>query len=254
MLGDWAMAHGGMKKRLAWHFYQRRDLESADAFHCTSELEAEEVRRLGFRQPIEVIPNGITLPASLPERQVRSGRRALFLSRIHPKKGLVNLVRAWKQANVSREWKLMIAGPDESGHQAEVEAEVRSLGLTDQVEFPGAISDDQKWQYYVDSDLFILPSFSENFGIVIAEAMAAGLPVITTTGTPWSVLKEQALGWWVEPTADALAFALSDACSAPPEALAERGHRAKDYAISHFSWADVAVRLQGFYEQLLSAK
>ena len=253
-MGDWAMAHGGMKKRLAWHFYQRRDLESADAFHCTSELEAEEVRKLGFRQPIEVIPNGITRPACLPERHERSGRRALFLSRIHPKKGLVNLVRAWKQANVSQDWKLMIAGPDESGHQAEVEAEVRSLGLTDQVEFPGPISDDRKWQYYVDGDLFVLPSFSENFGIVIAEAMAAGLPVITTTGTPWSVLNERGLGWWMEPTVESLSAAIAEACAQDLAALRKRGAFARKFAIAQFSWTDVAQRLKLFYENTLGSR
>ena len=253
-LGKWAMDHRRWKKRLAWSAYQYRDLRSASAFHVTSELEADEVRSHGFRQPIAVIPNGITIPESLPARQRSTGYQALFLSRIHRKKGLLNLVRAWKLANPSNEWELAIAGPDECGHRAEVEAEIRRLGLSEQIHFIGELNDEDKWQAYANSNLFVLPSFSENFGIVVAEAMAAGLPVITTTGTPWSVLKERNLGWWVEPTEQSLAVALSEACTADPRRISMQGSLAREYAITHFSWIDVAVRLQAFYESLLATK
>ncbi len=254
MLGDWAMKHGGWKKRIAWRGYQCRDLETATAFHATSELEADEIRALGFSQPIAVIPNGILLPKQLPDRQPTVRRQALFLSRIHAKKGLVNLVRAWGRANPSSDWDLVIAGPDEGGHQAEIEHEVRRVGLEKRIRFIGELDSDSKWQAYANSELFVLPSYSENFGIVIAEAMAAGLPVITTTGTPWNVLHDRNLGWWIEPSEDALTLALSEACAMSPETLASMGKRARDYAIKTFSWTDVANRLRTFYEHLLESK
>lgn len=251
MLSTWAMANGGFKKRLAWRLYQHGDLETATAFHATSGPEADALRRLGFQQPIAVIPNGISIPAVLPERRNTDLRTALFLSRIHPVKGLINLVRAWSQANVQDDWRLVIAGPDENGYQAEVESEVHKLGLRDRVSLVGEIDNELKWQTYVDCDLFILPSFSENFGLVVAEAMAAGVPVIATTGTPWSLLNEHKLGWWVEPTVESLAAAIAEACAQGPAALHQMGAQAHEYAIAEFSWTDVGKRLKCFYEEIL---
>lgn len=251
MLSAWALANGGLKKRLAWRLYQHSDLKTATAFHATSQLEADEIRRLGFQQPIAVIPNGISIPAVLPKRQQRRLRTALFLSRIHPVKGLINLVRAWSQANIQDDWQLVVAGPDENGHRTEVEYEVHKLGLCDRVSLVGEIDNELKWQTYVDSDLFILPSFSENFGIVVAEAMAAGVPVIATTGTPWCLLNEHKLGWWVEPTVKSLAVAIAEACAEDPIELRRMGVLARAYATAQFSWTDVGKRLKSFYEEIL---
>ncbi len=253
MLGTWAMSHQGWKKRIAWNLYQKRDLASAQAFHATSEQEADEVRALGFRQPIAVVPNGVDVPTTLPAKRDLGCRQALFLSRIHPKKGLLNLVRAWKEADVSDSWKLLIAGPDEGGHQREVAGLVSQLGISQQIQFTGAFDDEKKWQAYVDSELFVLPSFNENFGIVIAEAMAAGLPVITTTGTPWSVLNDQEMGWWVDPTMDGLVCALREATQISQSKLEVIGARSKTYVCENFTWDSAAKRLAEFYS-LLNAK
>ncbi len=91
-------------------------------------------------------------------------------------------------------WDLALAGPDENGHRADVQAEINRLGIGDYVTWVGAVSDHDKWQLFIDSDLFVLPSYSENFGTVIAEAMAAGLPVIASTGTPWKILEGPPIG------------------------------------------------------------
>jgi glycosyltransferase involved in cell wall biosynthesis len=233
MLGQWAMAHGRWKKRLAWSLYQHRDLQSATAFHVTSELEADEVRSLGFRQPIAVIPNGFDFPIQLPTKQKSEERHAIFLSRLHPKKGLTTLVRAWSAASMPSNWRLTIAGPDE-------------------VIFSGALDDSAKWQAYVNADLFVLPSYNENFGIVIAEAMAAGLPVVTTTGTPWSVLNERGYGWWVEPNVEMFAKSLREAASTSPDVLHDMGQRARDYVQKTFSWSETANKMITFYDQLFN--
>jgi glycosyltransferase involved in cell wall biosynthesis len=252
MLSEWAMRHRWAKKRIAWYAYQRRDLVSATAFHATSEDEAREIRNLGCQQPVAVIANGVTYP-DLPPREVgRSDRQTvLFLSRIHPKKGLLNLLSAWKSVAPSNGWRLVIAGPDDGGHLAEVEHMTRQLGLEAHVEFPGELDDDEKWRWYASSDIFVLPSFSENFGNVIAEALVAGLPVITTTATPWQVLTERNIGWRVRPTVNDLTEALRNAISMPREALRTMGEHAASWARSQFSWNDVAGRMSQFYQWLL---
>lgn len=252
MLGQWAMGNGRLKKRIAWALYQRRDLATAAGFHATSEQEAEEVRSLGFQQPLIVVPNGVDIPDELPIGKSLGHRQALFLSRLHPKKGLMQLIRAWNAASMPNEWQLVIAGPDESGHQQEVAGLINQLGLSNKISFAGPLDDSTKWQAYADSELFVLPSFNENFGIVIAEAMAAGLPVITTTGTPWSILDSRSMGWWVEPNVETLAAALSKAAAMSSGSLRDMGRLASDYVRHAYSWKETASQLGDFYRSLVN--
>ncbi len=252
MLSSWSIDRARWKKKLAWYAYQGADLRSATAFHVTSPDEADDVRRLGLRQPIAVIPNGISFPGSMSVRRRSSGpRRMLFLSRIHPKKGLLELVRAWKNADAGDDWELWIAGPDEGGHRRIVEELVGELGLQHQVKFPGAVNDQEKWQVYADADVFVLPSFSENFGIVIAEALAAGKPVITTTGTPWRALEEKGCGWWVEPDVANLTRVLRTVLGLPSSQLVAMGKAGAEWVRQSFQWESVAEKMVLFYQWLL---
>ena len=187
MLEPWALAQKPVKKRMALAVFQRRDLMGAHAFVATSDMEWNNLRRFGVRQPVAVIANGVEL--ALPNAGVRppsrSGERiALFMSRVHPKKGLLQLVRAWAQAAPAG-WRLQIAGPDEGGHWSQVEALVTRLGLRGCVNYLGAVEGERKAALFRNADLFVLPTFSENFGVVVAEALAYGVPVITTRGAPW---------------------------------------------------------------------
>ena len=258
MLEPWALTWHENKKRLALMFYQRMDLESVSLFMATSDQEAESIRKLGFRQPIAVIPNGIESSDKcyvVKRRQDFSKekpRRALFLSRIHPKKGLINLVNAWALANAS-DWVLQIAGPDEGGHLSEVFTLAKRLGVADQIEYLGEFDDREKWRVYSEADLFVLPTFSENFGIVIAEALAAGLPVITTTGTPWKLLHTNNCGWWVSPTTDGLRKALNEAFCLPLERLQEMGERGRNCA-QCFDWVDIADKMVEVYRWVVDQR
>ena len=189
MLDPWALDQKPFKKRLAMGLYQRRDLARVACFHATADQEARNIRAQNVAQPVCVIPNGVDLPQTLPKRRCRAdGRKtALFLSRLHPGKGLMDLVPAWS-ASAPSGWVMRVVGPDVCGHKAEVVSEVDRRGLQNAFEFIGELDDSEKWQEYVNADLFVHPSHSENFGISIAEALAAGLPVITTKGTPWQEL------------------------------------------------------------------
>lgn len=254
MLEPWALYHKVWKKQIAMALFQRRDLECAKLLIATSTSEYLNFRRLGFRHPIAVIPHGVTMPLRStpdvpPVAQAGRERVALFLSRVHPKKGLLNLVNAW--ANLTpKGWKLRIAGPDEGGHLQDVMRAVRGFGIADSVEYVGEVDGPSKSVVYRSADLFVLPSFSENFGVVVAEALAHGVPVITTRATPWSGLRDHGCGWWIEATVDALTDTLREALEKAPSDLRAMGDRGRQYA-AEFTWSRVAQQTQDSYRWVL---
>lgn len=251
MLSPWALKHRRWKKRIAWWLYQRRILERAALLHATAEAEAKDIRAAGLKNPIAVIPNAVEFPALLPERQ-RHGerRRVLFLGRLHPIKGLENLLEAWSNVR-PQGWELVLAGPDEEGYQAKLETIVRDSGLVGEVQFTGAVDGEAKWRLYRSANLFVLPSFSENFGMAVAEALACELPVISTRGTPWRELETQGCGWWVETGAGALSPVLRTAISLSDEQRYEMGIRGRQLALEKCSWGSVGQNLRAVYQWVL---
>ncbi|WP_263784452.1 glycosyltransferase [Salinibacter grassmerensis] len=254
MLTDWALHHNRWKKRLAWTAYQKHVLRRADLFHVTSQEEVDVLRDLGFGQPAAIIPNGVPLPDGPLEgerRETSDGHRALFLSRVHPKKGLPMLLEAWAAVRPAG-WTLEIVGPSEDGHRAELEAQARRLGLEGAIQFSGSVPDEDKWDVYRRADLFVLPTHSENFGIVVAEALAAGVPALTTTGTPWTDLERHDCGWWVEPDEAALTTALRAAVETSDETRRVMGRRGRRLVEEQYSWPGVAENMTAAYQWLLS--
>ena len=253
MLSERALGVKRTKKRVAWHLYQRRVLGAAAAFQATSDAEVDDLRRAGLRQPVALIPHGVGgPPVGTGEAPGRGGadRTALFLSRLHPIKGLPDLVAAWDRVRPDG-WRLVVAGPEEEGHRSEVEGQVRAAGLGGAVTFAGPVGDDDKWDLYRSADLFVLPTHSENFGIVVAEALAAGLPAITTHGAPWRALETERCGWWVPVGAESFAAALREATSAPPAVLREMGARGRAYVRRELSWDRTATEHLALYRWLL---
>lgn len=252
MLGRWALSQSRWKKRAAWWVFQRTALQQAAALHATSAQEAAEFRALGLRAPIAIVPNGVDLPPlSLRRaRAVGAPRVALFLSRVHSKKGLPLLLEAWAAVRPSG-WVLRIVGPDDGGHAAEVGALAQRLGIAAAVQLAGAVDGAARWSEYRAADLFVLPSHNENFGLVIAEAMAMELPVLTTTGTPWEALRTERAGWWVNASPEALQEALREALQAPPDTLAAMGARGAAHVRASFSHERVAARMAMVYRWLL---
>lgn len=278
MLEPWALNSKKWKKKLAWLLYQKRDLQRVTAFHATAHSEAESIRRLGFKQPIAVIPNGVVLPdvagsaehgapnpslqapSSMPHAlnatphapsSLPTARTALFLSRINPKKGLPMLLDAWAKV-APADWRLVIVGNDDANHLPVVERKIRELGLTDRVTIAGALFGKAKEEAYKNADLFVLPSFSENFGIVVTEALGYGLPVLTTTGCPWQELQTHHCGWWVEPTVAGLESGLQAALGAGSEERRAMGLRGRKLVEENYQWPGIAEKMLAFYKWILN--
>lgn len=258
MLEPWALSHKRLKKRIAWWLYQRRDLTLARCLHATAEMEAVAIHRLDLGIPVRVVPNGVDVPADLHPRagrarqcgvEKRQRRIALFLGRLHRKKGLPMLIEAWARVRPEN-WELRIVGPDESGHRAEVEKAIRAARLDNEISISGALEGQAKTLAFFGAELFVLPTHSENFGIAVAEALAHGLPVLTTTAAPWSMLPEHACGWWVSPTVKGIAEGLQRATSLDSTTLHMMGQRGRELATVQFGWQRVAEQFIGIYEDL----
>ena len=129
-------------------------------------------------------------------------------------------------------WILRIAGPDEAGHQKQVERAVSAAGLGEVVSFTGPIEPHMKKSAFLDADLFVLPTHSESFGMVVAEALAHGLPVLTTTAAPWSILRERGCGWSVDATVDGITEGLRQATSLDAEALRAMGTKGRTLVVA----------------------
>ncbi|MCC7278844.1 MAG: glycosyltransferase [Chromatiaceae bacterium] len=247
MLEPWALRHKRWKKRLAWALYQRQDLLSAGCHHATSAPEVEHLRHLGLGVRIGVVANGVDLPDLSACRHGRSTMRtALFLGRLYPVKGLPMLIDAWHEVRPAG-WQLVLAGPDEAGHRAELEMQIAGYGLGDRISFAGELSGEVKSAALAAADLFVLPSYSESFGMAIAEALAHELPVLTTTGAPWAELPPHGCGWWVAPTVPGLVAALKEATALGSVELKRMGYRGRAWMAAEFSWDRVGQAMRSLY-------
>lgn len=253
MLDPWALSVKPLRKRIARILYQDRDLRGAAAIHATAELEAEHIREAGFRNNIIISPNGVDVPRCLEGKgeNVEGKKTALFLSRLHPGKGLLALAEAWAKVR-PQGWVMRVVGPDSYGHKAEVVSKLRLLGIEGEWQFRDMVDDEEKWREYAAADLLVHPSVSENFGITIAEGLAAGLPVICTKGTPWSDIEEMRCGWWIDVGVDSLVTALKSATSLTEDERGEMGKRGRKLVEEKYTWEAVCGKMVEGYESILN--
>lgn len=254
-LSPWAWSRSRWKKRIIWLLGQKQTMTRASCFHATSEEEAEDIRRLGFRQPIAVIPNGVYLPKHYP-RSTQKGqtKRLLFLARIHPKKGLDFLLRAWQQIqNDFPDWELCIVGQDHAGYQRQLKKLVHHLKLS-RVSFPGPVYGTEKTKMFFSADLYVLPTHTENFGISIAEALAHGVPVITTKGAPWRELTEKKCGWWIDIGVEPLVACLEAALKCPADQLVGMGEAGRQWMKEDYSWDQIGKMMNTTYIWLINGE
>lgn len=264
MLDPWAVCNSAWKKRVAGALFEHPHLRRAACLHALCEAEYQAIRVYGLRNPVAIIPNGIDLPnknhdalyrAEMADRPGDS-RVLLFLSRIHPKKGLPNLLRAWAlarqgQPQCAAPWRLVIAGWEQDGHQGELQRLTETLGLLASVQFVGPQYDERKAAMLATADAFVLPSLSEGLPMAVLEAWSYGLPALITPGCnlPEGLAEDAALEMVpeVESIAAALRrlFAMSDL---ERRAMGGRGRRLVE---QRFTWPRVAEQMCGVYRWVL---
>lgn len=241
-------------KTLWINLVERATFARAAGVHVTAAVEAAELRALGLQLPeINCIPNGVDIPkqhaplsagpfAGLPARYL------LFLSRICWKKGLDRLVSALSQVP---EIPLVIAGNDDEGYRAVMETLAASLGIGHRVIFIGPVSDSLKWALYERAQLFVLPSYSENFGNVVAEAMAMGCPVVVSPQVGIaSIVEASGAGVVTDAAPEALGTVLRELL-ADEARRSEMGRRGRETVGSRLSWSGVALQAEDLYRRLM---
>ena len=243
----WSLQRSRLKKKLALAGYERKNLHSATCLHACSAAEVAAFRDFGLRQPVALIPNGISSKWVESEgdgtrfRQkfgIAADRRLLlFLSRIHPSKGLDLLIDAMSRLKPQLgDWVLVIAGADEVNTQAQIRSMADRLGLSEHVKFTGPVFDQDKRDAFVACELFILPTLSDNFGIAVIEALGAGRPALVTKGAPWEELTQRGCGWWVDTNSTAIAEGLGCALHAPRGILMSMGAKGKALVSERYMW------------------
>jgi glycosyltransferase involved in cell wall biosynthesis len=248
MLEPWILAHNPWKKKLALFLYQRTAILRANYLLATAQMEQDNIVKLGFSNLISIIPNGIDLSEVKKEKSIYGTKKMVFLSRIHPKKGIELLLEAWRKSDTT-EWILEIAGNGETDY---IKTLTQSAQDLENVRFVGPQYGESKWDFLRSADVMVLPTYSENFGIVVAEALAVGVPVITTKGTPWKDLKTYQCGWWIELSVSNLKRSLEEVMQTPQYQIKTMGTNGQILVKDKYDIKAVAKNMRSLYQKILN--
>lgn len=250
MLTTVALQYSRWRKMIARSLFQDEVLRAASILHATSEDEASSYRDLGFHNRIELIPLGMDVLPRINIDRARPSRRALFLGRLHHQKGIDWLIDAWVRLERDfPDWELSVVGPLEKSYTREIER-MKLATTGKRVSFVGPLYGHEKEIHLANSELFVLPSRSENFGLTVPESLMMEVPVIATKGTPWSGLVSANAGWWIEPGASALEDAMRAAMALPQAELRQKGKNGRRWVEQDFSWPVIGEKWQILYEGL----
>jgi glycosyltransferase involved in cell wall biosynthesis len=251
MLGGEALRFSSKKKRLFLALWQARALRQVDCFRATCEAEYEEIRAFGLKQPVAIIPNGIDIPCSPPALARSSVNKVLSLGRIHPKKGLDRLIRAWALVEAEHpNWHLDIVGPSEAGHDQALKRLSGELGLRS-VSVSGPVFGDEKLRMLAGAEIFALSTLNENFAMTVAESLACCTLVISTKGAPWAGLEANGCGWWIDHGPEAMAAALREAMALSPSERQAMGARGRAWMERDFGWPGIAEQMLSVYRWMI---
>jgi len=256
MLEPWILKrHHWTRKVPALLLYQKKSLKRSDVIVATAESEKDNILQLGYNSNIEVVPNGIDINKYHIKDSWNKSNTILFLSRIHVKKGIEILLEAANMlGNKLNDYKIIIAGEGEMQYINKLKRIAKQFGLGNIVTFAGGIYGKDKTSLLQHADVVVLPTFSENFGIVIAEALACGTPVITTKGAPWDELVTRDCGWWTDINAKSIANALNSFLDTDEIELKNMGTNGHELIKEKYNSKEIAKKLVKLYEKLICKK
>ena len=252
MLEPWIVQrHYWTRKFPALMLYQKAAVQRADCIHATADSERDNLMKLGYNNNVKVVKLGIDAEGIAMKESWRSTKQILFLSRVHPKKGVNYLIEA---AAVMREqlkdWRIIIAGEGEAGYIDNFKTQIHEEGLDDMVKLVGGVYGEEKWRLFQTSDFFVLPTHSENFGLAIAEALASGTPVITTHGAPWEDLNSYDSGACIEIGTQPLVETLREFVSSSEDDLERMGRNGRKLIEGKYSAQVMAKQMTEIYDSL----
>lgn len=258
MLDPWSLSQGGLKKRAYLAARLKRCLDQAAVIHFTTAAEGRLAQPVGIRAKTVVVPNGITwedyedLPAVGSFREQHPGLGddpfALFLGRLHPKKGFDILLPAFKK---TAKGKLLIVGPGSDEYRKHLAEKVSEAGLAERVLFTEMLMGKGKLAAYVDAAVFVLPSYQENFGNTVIEALASGTDVIVSDRVNLcDALQEAGVGRVVKMETGALATELDESFEKEfrcPNAVKKR----RQFVRENFEWNQIAAQWKTIYGRIV---
>lgn len=247
----WSMSQKKIKKKIAWFFYQKYILKKSDLIHCVSEMEKKNLLKLNRNFKTIVLPYGISSKFITNRIKKSFRKKALFFSRLHPKKGLNDLIKVWIELN-NRNWVLDIVGPCENKEYFNDLSNMIKKNDNYNINLLNPVfSNFEKKKLFTNYDFFVLPTKNDPFGIVILESLARGLPVLTNDNTPWSDIKYFNAGWFIHDNYLSLKQVLKKIFNAPKEEFFLKSKNAIKLS-KNFEWKNLSKEYISMYKNLLN--
>lgn len=264
MLDKWALKNSRWKKQLLLNLYERKFLQNAACIHALNQEEANSIRVLGIKTPICIIPNGIELPIEkeklvpiLEKKDIKEKKVLLFLGRLHPKKGLENLIDAWeilKSKKISDDWTLIIAGWSNDNYDQMLKDKVNKKQLQNLIKFTGSVTGKEKNSILENADAFILPSFSEGLPMSILEAMSYKLPVLMTRECNLSNAFEKNAAIEIETNVESISKNIEKFICMKNNEKNELANNGFEFVKNNYTWNKVVDQFEEVYNWIINNK
>ena len=254
-LEPWSLNQKKIKKKIAWFIYQKKILENVDLIHATSDIEAENILNKDIKTKIKIIGHGLDLDPNYSVKIKKNKKKKLiFFSRIHNKKGILELIESWNKILDKKEWLLEIYGPiSDINYFNKIKKLIKYYNLSNSVRYLEPIfSYTKKEKIFKNADGFILPSKSENFGISIGESLSFGLPVLTTLETPWKIINNYNAGYVFKFSKSNIEFYLNKFLKLTDYERYEMGLKGVKLISENFLSNNIFKKYEKMYEELLN--